>query len=136
MYKINAHNISGVRNSVNNSDWRVVMTNYIYMYVCIFYDCFIKGQIFVVEIVSKPTFVIFIHFQLVPWFMTLITSVNIPDTVLLPRLIHKSFPTDLWYEPSAKKRNVAASCRIGILDLDKCYLIVLSTIWNAALFKR
>ena len=30
--KINTHNISGVRNYVNNLDWRIVMTNYI-MYV-------------------------------------------------------------------------------------------------------
>ena len=29
MYKINTHNISGVRNWVNNPDWRVVMTNYV-----------------------------------------------------------------------------------------------------------
>ena len=28
MYKINTYNISGVRNSVNNPDWRVLMTNY------------------------------------------------------------------------------------------------------------
>ena len=34
MNKINIHNISGMRNYVNNSDWRVVMTNYLYMYVC------------------------------------------------------------------------------------------------------
>ena len=29
MYKINAHNISGVRNQVNNPDWRVIMANYV-----------------------------------------------------------------------------------------------------------
>ena len=31
MYKINTHNISGVRNKVNNPDWRIVMTNYVCM---------------------------------------------------------------------------------------------------------
>ena len=38
MYKINTHNISGVRNSVNNTDWKVLMTNYICMYVHANYD--------------------------------------------------------------------------------------------------
>ena len=33
MYKINTHNVSGVRNYVNNPDWRVTMTNYVCMYV-------------------------------------------------------------------------------------------------------
>ena len=33
MYTINTHDISGVRNWVNNPDWRVVMANYVCMYV-------------------------------------------------------------------------------------------------------
>ena len=33
MYKINKYNISGVRNYVDNPDWRVVMTNYVCVYV-------------------------------------------------------------------------------------------------------
>ena len=32
MYKIHAHNINGIRNEVHNTDWRVVMANYIVMY--------------------------------------------------------------------------------------------------------
>ena len=38
MYKINTHNTSGVRNYVNSLGWRVIMTNYVCMYVihCIF----------------------------------------------------------------------------------------------------
>ena len=35
MYKINAHNISGARNWINNSDWKVVVTNYICMYAVV-----------------------------------------------------------------------------------------------------
>ena len=33
MYKINTHNISGMRNYVNNPNWRIVMTNYVCMYI-------------------------------------------------------------------------------------------------------
>ena len=33
MYKINAPNISGIGNLGHNSDWRVVMTNYVCMHV-------------------------------------------------------------------------------------------------------
>ena len=36
MYKINTHNISGVRNYVNNPNWRVVMTNYV---------CYVKSLV-------------------------------------------------------------------------------------------
>ena len=32
MYKINTHNMNGVRNYVNNPDWRVVMANYVCMH--------------------------------------------------------------------------------------------------------
>ena len=38
MYKINTHNISGVRNQVNNPNYRVVMANYVCMsclFVCL-----------------------------------------------------------------------------------------------------
>ena len=32
LYKINTHNISGVRNKVNTPDLRGVMTNYVYIF--------------------------------------------------------------------------------------------------------